>query len=43
MIDVIDGQRVADGSPISEADAPQPTSSLPGHLQDLTDRARGYV
>jgi integrase len=23
--------------------APQPTSSLPGHLQDLTDRARGYV
>ncbi|MBB5574695.1 MULTISPECIES: site-specific integrase [Rhizobium] len=23
--------------------APQPASSLPGHLQDLTDRARGYV
>ncbi|AYG61793.1 site-specific integrase [Rhizobium jaguaris] len=23
--------------------APQPASGLPGHLQDLTDRARGYV
>ncbi len=23
--------------------APQPASSLPGHLQDLADRARGYV
>jgi len=23
--------------------APRPGSSLPGHLQDLTDRARSYV
>ncbi len=28
---------------LASSPAPQPASNLPGHLQYLTDRARGYV
>lgn len=47
MSDILGGQAVADEPSISRAEipspAPQPGSSLSGHLQDLTDRARSYV
>ena len=47
MSDILGGQAMADESPISRAEIPSPTrqpgSSLSGHLQDLTDRARSYV
>ncbi|CUX68032.1 hypothetical protein AGR4C_pb30065 [Agrobacterium tumefaciens str. Kerr 14] len=47
MSDNLGGQAVADEPSISSAKvpspAPQPGSSLSGHLQDLTDRARSYV
>ncbi|WP_234627298.1 site-specific integrase (plasmid) [Agrobacterium vitis] len=32
-----------DQAKVASSPAPQSHSSLPGHLQDLTDRARGYV
>lgn len=47
MSDILGGQAMADEPSISRAEipspAPQPGSSLSGHLQDLTDRARSYV
>lgn len=47
MSDIFGGQAMADESPVARAEipspAPQPGSSLSGHLQDLTDRARSYV
>jgi integrase len=43
----VGSQAEEDETPISGADvpspAPPPSSNLPGHLQQLTDRARGYV
>lgn len=43
----VDSQAEEDETPFSGADvpspAPPPSSNLPGHLQQLTDRARGYV
>ncbi|MDH1270447.1 tyrosine-type recombinase/integrase [Rhizobium pusense] len=43
----VESQAKVDETPISGADvpspAPPPSSNLPGHLQQLTDRARGYV
>ncbi len=43
----VESQAEEDETPISGADvpspAPPPNSNLPGHLQKLTDRARGYV
>lgn len=47
MKETVEEQRVADGSPISRTEipspAPHPGAGLPAHLQNLTDRARGYV
>jgi integrase len=47
MSNILGGQAVTDEPSISRAEipspAPQPGSSLSGHLQDLTDRARSYV
>lgn len=47
MKELIEAQAEEDETAISRADfpslAPQPSSSLPGHLQHLTDRARGYI
>lgn len=43
----VESQAEEDETPVSGADvrspAPPPSSNLPGHLQQLTDRARGYV
>jgi hypothetical protein len=47
MSEILGGQALADEPFISRGEipspAPQPGSSLSGHLQDLTDRARSYV
>lgn len=40
-----EGKIIADEdlAEVAPSPAPQPGFGLPGHLQDLTDRARGYV